>query len=209
MSERQIDDISKKVIESLQKTGLVQVEVSARHVHLTSEHIEILFGRGASLTPKRELSQPGQYLSEERVTLVGPKGKKERTAVLGPARPATQVELSKSDCIQLGVVAPYRESGDVSGSGGITIEGPMGSITIAEGVIIARSHIHMLPETAQMLELKDKQKIQVEMLTERPVVFKDVVVRVSSQFRNRMHIDFDEANAAAVEGFVLGKIIKD
>ncbi len=208
MNSTLIDQISNKVIESLLQSGYVQVEVSAKHVHLTDEHIEILFGKGASLTPKRDLSQPGQYLSEERVALIGPKGRKENVAVLGPARPATQVELSKSDCISLGVKAPYRQSGDVKGSGSITIEGPCGSITITEGTIIALSHIHVTEKTAEIFGVHDNQKVNVEVHTERPVIFKDVIVRVSNKFRDRMHIDFDEANASDVNGFILGKILK-
>jgi len=182
---------------------LVEVEVSARHVHLTREHLEILFGKGAELTPKRPLSQPGQFLSEERVTLIGPKGRKERTAILGPIRPATQVELSKSDCVELGVKAPVRESGDVAGSGSISIEGPCGSIKIAEGAIIAHNHVHLTPEVARIMGVTDKQRVSVEVFTDRPVTFRDVIIRVSEKFSCRMHIDFDEANAALVSGFTL------
>jgi len=197
-----------QIVGAISRSGLVEVEVSARHVHLTERDVQILFGEGATLTPKRDLSQPGQYLSEERVNLIGAKGRKERVAVLGPTRPSTQVELSKSDCIELGVTAPLRESGDVKGSGTMTLEGPCGTVTLTEGVIVAQSHVHVPPETAQMLELKDKQRVCVEMMTERPVIFKNVVIRVNGNFNFRMHIDFDEANAAAVSGFTLGKIIK-
>lgn len=140
-----MEQIIQAVLDAIPRAGLVEVEVSARHVHLTREHLEILFGKGAELTPKRPLSQPGQLLSEERVTLIDPKGRKERTAILGPIRPATQVELSKSDCVELGVKAPVRESGDVAGSGSISIEGPCGSIKIAEGAIIAHNHVHLTP----------------------------------------------------------------
>lgn len=203
-----MEQIIKAVLDAIPRAGLVEVEVSARHVHLTHAHLEVLFGKGASLTPKRPLSQPGQFLSEERVTIIGPKGRKERTAILGPVRPATQVELSKSDCVELGVKAPVRESGDVKGSGSITIEGPCGSITIDEGVIIAHNHVHLTPEVAQIMGVQDKQRVSVEVFTERPVMFRDVIVRVSEKFSCRMHIDFDEANAALVSGFTLGKIIK-
>ena len=179
-----------------------------RHVHLTQRDVETLFGPGAKLEPKRPLSQPGQFLSGQRVTLVGPKGRKERTAVLGPVRGAAQVELSKSDCVELGVKAPLRESGDVAGSGAITIEGPCGSIHLEEGAIIARNHIHLTTADAELLNLHDKQRVSVAVMTERPVVFRDVVIRVSPNFNCRMHIDFDEANAALVSGFTLGKIIR-
>lgn len=203
-----MEQIIQAVLSAIPRAGLVEVEVSARHVHLTREHLEVLFGKGAELTPKRPLSQPGQFLSEERVTLVGPKGRKERTAILGPIRPATQVELSKSDCVELGVKAPVRESGDVAGSGSITIEGPCGSLTIDEGVIIAHNHVHLTPEVAQIMGVTDKQRVAVEVFSDRPVTFRDVIIRVSEKFSCRMHIDFDEANAALVSGFTLGKIIK-
>ena len=139
---------------------------------------------------------------------MGPRGKKERVAVLGPVRKASQVELSKSDCVDLGVDAPLRESGDVAGSGSITIEGPKGTLELKEGVIIAHNHIHVTAPDSLLLDLKDKQRVSVELLTERPVVFEDVIIRVSTQFSCKMHIDFDEANAAMVRGFTLGRIIR-
>ena len=203
-----MEQIVSAVMDAVHRAGLVEVEVSARHVHLSQADVEVLFGPGARLEPKRPLSQPGQFLSEQRVTLVGPKGRKERTAVLGPVRGAAQVELSKSDCVELGVKAPLRESGDVAGSGAITIEGPCGSIHLEEGAIIARNHIHLTTADAELLNLHDKQRASVAVMTERPVVFRDVVIRVSPNFNCRMHIDFDEANAALVSGFTLGKIIR-
>ena len=202
-----MEQLIEQVMDTMTKAGLVQVEVSARHVHLTDQDVEVLFGKGAVLHEKRPLSQKGQYLSEERVTLIGPKGKKERVAVLGPVRSATQVELSVSDCVSLGVKAPLRESGDVEGSGPITIEGPAGSISITQGTIVAHNHIHVPTDVARMLELKDKEHVSVKILSERPVTFEDVIIRVSDAFTFRMHIDFDEANAASVSGFTLGKII--
>ncbi len=202
-----MEQLIEQVMDTMTKAGLVQVEVSARHVHLTDQDVEVLFGKGAVLHEKRPLSQKGQYLSEERVTLIGPKGKKERVAVLGPVRSATQVELSVSDCVSLGVKAPLRESGDVEGSGPITIEGPAGSISITQGTIVAHNHIHVPTDVARMLDLKDKEHVSVKILSERPVTFGDVIIRVSDAFTFRMHIDFDEANAASVSGFTLGKII--
>lgn len=203
-----MEQLIQAVMAAIERAGLIEVEVSARHVHLSRDDIEKLFGKGSELTPKRPLSQPGQYLSEERVTLVGPRGKKERVAVLGPARSATQVELSRSDCVELGVKAPLRESGDTAGSGAIVIEGPNGVIEIKEGVIVAQRHVHMTPAAASALGLADKERVAVEVLTERPVTFEDVGVRVSDKFSCRMHIDFDEANAAFVDGFTLGRIKK-
>lgn len=203
-----MEQIVQTVLNAMFRAGLVEVEISARHVHLTEADLELLFGKGAKLTPKRPLSQPGQFLSEERVTVIGPKGRKERTAVLGPVRPATQIELSQSDCVELGVKAPVRESGNVKGSGSITIEGPCGSITVSEGAIVAQRHVHLTPDVASIMGVTDKQIVGVEVLTERPLVYRDVLIRVSDKAACRMHIDFDEANAALVSGFTLGRIVK-
>ncbi len=203
-----MERLIKQVTDSLIKAGLVEVEVSARHVHLTAEDVEVLFGKGAVLHPKRPLSQKGQFLSEERVILVGKKGKMQRVAVLGPVRNATQAELSVSDCVALGVQAPLRESGDIEGSGGILIEGPAGTLQISQGAIVAHNHIHVPTQTAARLGLKDKERVSVKILSERPVTFEDVIIRVREDFNFKMHIDFDEANAASVKGFTLGKIIK-
>lgn len=202
-----MEELMKKVLDTITRAGLVEVEVSARHVHLTDKDVERLFGKGQVLHEKRPLSQKGQFLCEERVTLIGSKGKKERVAVLGPVRKATQVELSVSDCVALGVNAPLRESGDVQGSAPLTLEGPAGSISITEGTIVAHNHIHVPEDVAQMLQLRDKEHVSVKVLSERPVTFDDVIIRVSPAFNFKMHIDFDEANAASVKGFTLGKII--
>lgn len=202
-----MEQLIKKVLDTITKAGLVEVEVSARHVHLTDEDVEKLFGKGQVLHEKRPLSQKGQFLCEERVTLIGPKGRKERVAVLGPVRKATQVELSVSDCVALGVKAPLRESGDVKGSTPLILEGPAGSISLEEGTIVAHNHIHVPTDVADMLQLEDKEHVSVKILSERPVTFDDVIVRVSPEFNFKMHIDFDEANAASVKGFTLGKII--
>jgi len=204
-----MDQIVDAILMSIRDAGLVQVEVSARHVHLSQEDAERLFGKGVSLTPKRDLSQPGQFLSEERVTIVGPKGEKTRTAVLGPVRKDSQVELSRTDCSELGIKAPVRESGNIEGSGAVTLVGPNGIIELKQGAIVAQNHIHLTPKTAQRLNLDDKQSVRVEVFTSRPVIFQNVIIRVSENFRDRMHIDFDEANAAAVEGFTLGQILSD
>jgi len=202
-----IDSVINDVIEAIERSGLVQVEVSARHVHLCKKDLEKLFGPGAALSPKRELSQPGQFLSEERVTIVGTTGKKENVAILGPLREYTQVELSKTDCAELGIKAPVRESGDIQGAAAITLKGTRGSVGIEQGCMVAKNHIHMTPDSAVKLGLKDKQYVSVELLSERPLIFRKVLIRVSDNFRNRMHIDFDEANAGCVKGFVLGQII--
>ncbi len=186
----------------------VLVETSARHVHLTPEHIEILFGAGHTLTNKKDLSQPGQYACEERVTLVGPKKSIERVSILGPARPETQVELSFTDARTLGVDAPVRESGDVKGSAGCKLVGPCGEVEIAEGVIIAKRHIHMTTADAAEFGVADKQIVKVAIDSEgRKTVYDDVVVRVKDSFALAMHIDTDEANAACAFGKCFGEVI--
>ncbi len=187
----------------------VLVETSARHVHLTAEHIEILFGKGATLTHKKDLSQPGQFACEERVTLVGPKKSIANVIILGPARPATQVEISFTDARTLGVDAPVRESGDVAGSAGCKIVGPAGEVEIAEGVIVAKRHIHLTPADAEAFGVVDKQVVSVKICSEdRSAILGDVVCRVNPNFAAAMHIDTDEANAACAFGKIFGEIIK-
>ena len=187
----------------------VLVETSARHVHLTEEHIEALFGKGATLTHKKDLSQPGQFACEERVTLVGPKKSIPNVIILGPARPATQVEVSFTDARTLGVDAPVRESGDIAGSAGCKIVGPAGEIEISEGVIVAKRHIHLTPADAEAFGVSDKQVVSVKIESaDRSTIFGDVVCRVSPKFAAAMHIDTDEANAACAFGKVYGEIIK-
>lgn len=187
----------------------VLVETSARHVHLTNEHIEVLFGKGATLTHKKDLSQPGQFACQERVTLVGPKKSIENVIILGPARPATQVEVSLTDARTLGVTAPVRESGDIAASGACKIVGPCGEVEISEGVIAAKRHIHFTPEEAAAAGVEDKQIVSVKIdSADRSTIFGDVVVRVSPKFSAAMHIDTDEANAACAFGECYGEIIK-
>lgn len=187
----------------------VLVETSARHVHLTEEHIAILFGEGAALTHKKDLSQPGQFACEERVTVVGPKKSISNVIILGPARPATQVEISLTDARTLGVDAPVRESGDVAGSGKCKIVGPCGEVEIEEGVIAAKRHIHLTPADAEAFGVADKEIVSVKIDSNgRSLVFGDVVVRVSPKFAAAMHIDTDESNAACAFGTCYGEIIK-
>ncbi len=187
----------------------VLVETSARHVHLSAEHIEVLFGKGATLTHKKDLSQPGQFACEERVKLVGPKKEIANVIILGPARPATQVEVSFTDARTLGVNAPVRESGDVAGSAGCKLVGPAGEVEIAEGVIVAKRHIHITPEDAAQFGVEDKEIVSVKVESaDRTTIFGDVVCRVSPKFAAAMHIDTDEANAACAFGEVYGEIIK-
>ena len=185
----------------------ILVETSARHVHLTQEAVEALFGAGHTLTNKKDLSQPGQFACEEKVTVIGPKGAI-KASVLGPTRPANQVELSFTDARAIGVVPPIRESGDVAGTPGCTLEGPCGKIDITEGIMVAKRHIHMTPEDAAALGVNDKDIVSVKVDTARPVTFGDVVVRVSPKFALAMHIDTDESNAACASGLVYGEIVK-
>lgn len=187
----------------------VLVETSARHVHLTEAHIEALFGKGATLTHKKDLSQPGQFACEERVTLVGPKKSIPNVIILGPARSATQVEVSFTDARTLGVDAPVRESGDIAGSAGCKIVGPAGEIEITEGVIVAKRHIHLTPADAEAFGVSDKQVVSVKIESaDRSTIYGDVVCRVSPKFAAAMHIDTDEANAACAFGKIYGEIIK-
>lgn len=186
----------------------ILIETSARHVHLTKEHIEILFGKGAELTVKKMLSQPGQYACEQRVDIVGPKKEIKGVGVLGPARSATQVEISLTDARTLGVSAPIRESGDVAGSGACKLVGPCGEVEISEGVIVAKRHIHLTPEAARGFGVEDKEIVMVKYISERTTTFDDVVVRVSEKFAPAMHVDTDESNAAAIAPNAYGEIIK-
>lgn len=185
------------------------VETSARHVHVTQEHLEILFGKGAALTKKKDLSQPGQFACEERVTVVGPKKELKGVSILGPVRKATQVELSATDARSIGIAAPIRESGDVAGSGACKIIGPEGEVEISEGVIVAKRHIHLTPADAEELGVKDKQIVCVKIDTpERKAVLGDVVCRVSDNFAKAMHIDTDESNAVGAGRDQMGEIVE-
>ncbi len=184
------------------------VETSARHVHVTAETLAVLFGEGATLTPKKDLSQPGQFACEERVSVVGPKNTLNNVSILGPVRPADQVEISATDARSIGVAAPIRESGDVAGSPGCKLVGPCGEVEISEGIIIAKRHIHMTPADAEALGVKDKQIVWVKLETpDRSAVLGDTVVRVSDQFSLAMHIDTDESNAVCGGRDLTGEII--
>lgn len=189
---------------------IIPIEISAKHVHLSQEAVEALFGAGHTLTHKRDLSQPGQFLSVERVVLVGPKGEMKNVAVLGPARAATQVEISVTDSRVLGVKPLIRESGDVAGSEPITIKTAEGdkSVEITEGVIVAKNHIHMTVADAEKLDVKNGEIVKVQAQTTRPVTFDDVVCRVNDSYALAMHIDFDEANACLCGSGTTGIVIK-
>ena len=187
----------------------VLVETSARHVHVSEADLEVLFGKGYQLTKKKDLSQPGQYACAERVDVVGPKKTLSGVSILGPTRPATQVEISLTDARSIGVAAPIRESGDIAGSGACKLVGPAGEVEIAEGVIAAKRHIHMTTADAQEMGLADKDVVSVKVDGgDRSIVFGDVVVRVSDKFALAMHIDTDESNAGCVAPGTMGEVIK-
>ena len=183
----------------------VPLEASGRHVHVTKEQARALFGH--DLTPDRELSQPGQFLAKERVTVLGPKGEFQNVAVLGPARKEAQVELSLTDGRNLGIQPPVRLSGDVSGSPGCTLVGPRGRVQLTQGVICARRHIHLTPEEGKRFGVSDKQTVKLQTFTQRPVVFEDVTVRISPDFSGAVHLDYDEANACGFQKGDLGRIL--
>ena len=197
----QLDRLAEQVLGRI----FVQLEASGRHVHVTKDQAQILFGHG--LTEKRPLSQPGQYLANERLTVVGPKGEFQNVAVLGPERKEAQVEISLTDSRTLGLQPPVRLSGDVKNSPGATLVGPKGKVDIPCGVIAAKRHIHMTPEDAQRFHVKDKQTVKLQTFTSRPVIFDDVVVRVSKDFATFVHLDYDEANACGFETGDLGRIL--
>ena len=193
------------VAESVLRRLFVELEASGRHVHVTAEQAKRLFGHG--LTPKRPLSQPGQFLANERVTVIGPKGKFENVAVLGPERKEAQVEISLTDGRTLGITPPVRLSGDVTGSPGCTLAGPKGDVGISQGVIAAQRHIHMTPQDAAQMKVKDKQNVRLQVFTDRPLIFEDVIVRVNKDFATYVHLDYDEANACGFQNGDLGRIL--
>ena len=193
------------LVDAVMKQLFVPLEASGRHVHVTKEQAVTLFGHG--LTEQRPLSQPGQYLSGERVTLIGPKGKLDRVAVLGPARKEAQVEISLTDGKTLGIDPPVRLSGKVEGTPGITLRGPAGEVTLSQGVMAAQRHIHLHPKQAERFGVTDKQVVHLQPLTARPVIFEDVVVRVNPEYEAAVHLDYDEANACALHPGDLGRIL--
>ena len=187
----------------------VLVETSARHVHLSQEDLDTLFGPGYQLTNKKDLSQPGQFACAERVDVVGPKKTLTGVTILGPVRGKSQVELSLTDARSIGVSAPVRESGDVAGSGACRLVGPKGEVELTEGVIAAKRHIHMTPADAEAFGVKDKDEVSVKIDGNgRSLIFGDVVVRVSPKFALAMHIDTDESNAGCVAPGTMGTVIK-
>ena len=201
MSNQELQAVAEKVLQRI----FIQLEASGRHVHVTKEQALQLFGH--SLTPDRPLSQPGQYLARERVSVIGPKGRFDNVAVLGPERKEAQVEVSLTDARQLGINPPVRASGSVDGSPGVQILGPLGTISLAQGVIAAQRHIHMTPEDAARMGVKDKQIVKLQVYTARPLIFEDVLVRVHKDYATFVHLDYDEANACGFQKGDLGRIL--
>ena len=187
----------------------ILIETSARHVHVSAEDLAILFGEGHKLTNKKDLSQPGQFACAEKLEVVGPKGKL-KASILGPERGASQVELSLTDARTVGLTAPIRESGDIAGTPGCKLVNPENGAEyeLTEGVIAAKRHIHLTPETASEFGVADKEIVSVKIVSERTTIFGDVVIRVSDKFAPAMHIDTDEANASCAFGEVYGEIVK-
>jgi propanediol utilization protein len=196
-----MEQLARQVLKNI----FIELEASGRHVHVTKEQAMLLFGH--SLTPKRPLSQPGQYLSNERVTVKGPKGEFTNVAVLGPERKEAQVEISLTDGRTLGLTPPVRPSGDVAGSPGAVLVGPRGTVTLQQGVIAAQRHIHITPQDAARFKVQDKQIVKLQTFTDRPIIFEDVLVRVSKDFATAAHLDYDEANACGFAAGDFGRII--
>jgi len=198
-----VAEIVRKVLSETQHGGgeqSIPVGISNRHIHLTKEHLEILFGKGYELTPIKDLSQPGQYACKETLTIVGPSMRPiENVRVLGPLRRASQVEVSRTDCYTLKLDPPVRESGDIAGSAPITLIGPKGVVELAEGCIIANRHIHMSPDDAARFNVRDGDYVVVDCMSGRRTRFCDVQVRVDRNFRLEIHLDTDDANAAGLK----------
>lgn len=201
MDRKALDTLAEQIAQRL----FVPLEASGRHVHLTAAQAQTLFGHG--LTPSRPLSQPGQYLCQERLTVKGPKGELKNVAVLGPVRGEAQVEISLTDARALGLTPPVRQSGDVKGSPGAVLIGPQGTVSLTQGVIVAQRHIHLTPEAAERFGVRDKQTVKLQTYTARPVLWQQVTVRVRPDFAPAVHLDIDEANACGLTPGDLGRII--
>lgn len=186
----------------------VEIGISNKHLHLSQEDLEKLFGQGYELTPIKDLKQPGQYASDEKVDIVGPKGTLKGIRILGPTRPETQVELAMTDARNIGIDAPIRESGVLDGSPGIKLVGPKGEVTIDKGTIIALRHIHLSSKQAEEANVTDKELVDVKTTGTRPIVFEDVLIRAGDKYEREFHLDTDEANAAGLKNNDLGEIIK-
>ena len=203
-----MEQTAKQVAERVLARLGVEIEASGRHVHLSRRDLEALFGPGAELTPVRPLSQPGQFVCAQRVTVAGPKGELHSVVVLGPERKESQVEISLTDAVALGLTPPVRLSGDTEGTPGLTLRHGDRVLRLSRGLIVAKRHIHMTPEDAARFGVADRQRVRLQCFTSRPLVFQDVEVRVSPQFSTVVHIDYDEANACGFQKGDRGVILK-
>ncbi|PWW31980.1 putative phosphotransacetylase [Cytobacillus oceanisediminis] len=212
MNEQSIQTIVEEVVSRLKGSSgrkhSIPIAVSARHCHLSQGDLEVLFGTGYQLTKKADLSQPGQFAANETITIAGPRGSLEKVRILGPARNITQVEVSQTDSVKLGLKPPLRESGKIEGSAPITLIGPNGSLYKKEGLIIAQAHIHMAPDDAQIFGVRNGEYVKIEVDGERPVTLGKVLIRISSRYRLEMHVDTDEANAGFITGKTAGRLVK-
>lgn len=212
MDSQSIQAIVEEVLKQLEerillpKANMVPIAVSARHIHLSEHDLAVLFGPSYVLKKKKDLSQPNQFAAEETVMLAGPKGAIERVRILGPPRGRTQVEVSRTDAMKMGIDPPVRQSGDIAGSSPVTVIGPKGSLSLTEGLIIAQAHIHMSRGDAETFGVHDGQYVKVETGTDRPITFEKVLVRVSPAYKLEMHIDTDEANAGFVHSGQAGYV---
>lgn len=203
-----LNSIVDEVVKRVKDEAFIEVEASGRHVHLAEKDIEKLFGVNYKLTKIKDLSQPGQFACKERVTIKGPKGSIKNVVVLGPARSETQVEVSLTDSLALGVKPPIKMSGELLDTPGITIESDRGVVNLDRGLIAAKRHIHVSKEDAKKFEVKDNDLVKVKVFGERPLIFDDVVIRVSEDYTTFMHIDYDEANACGFKSGTFARIIK-
>ena len=201
MNPAEIDELTRAVMDRI----FVPIEASGRHVHVTKAQAQALFGH--NLTPERPLSQPGQFLAKERLSIIGPKGAFHNVAVLGPERKEAQIEISLTDGKTLGLTPPIHLSGQTANTPGAILSGPQGQLQVNQGVMAAQRHIHLSPEEGQRFGVEDKQVVRLQTLTHRPVVFEDVVVRIHPDFRAAVHLDYDEANACGLEKGDFGRIL--
>ena len=208
MTGEEMDRLVEGVLAEIRRRLSFEVEASGRHVHLSPAHVEILFGPGYRLTEARPLSQPGQYLCDERVTLAGPKGTLDNVAILGPERGSTQVELSRTDALMLGIDPPVLDSGELEKSAPLRLSTERSEMSLPDGAIVPHRHVHMTPSDAALFGVKDGDRISVRVAGSRPAILEGVLVRVSPKYRLAMHIDYDEANACGHSRGVLGTIVR-
>lgn len=201
MEHPEIETLTQAVLDRV----FIEIEASGRHVHVTAEQAMRLFGH--DLTPQRPLSQPGQYLAKERLTVLGPKGEFQNVAVLGPPRKEAQVEISLTDGKVLGITPPVRLSGNVADTPPVTLLGPMGRVELKRGLLVAKRHIHLTPADGKKFGVRDGQVVRLQVYTHRPVIFEDTVVRIHEKFASAVHLDYDEANACGFQKGDLGRIL--